>query len=349
MQGLRSLYGYQGRGAEWSRLVAEIVPDYCTDDDEPVPGREDGYTFVMEYRVYLAQYQERDLDRACALQEKHVAWDRKQAAAALALPEGTPLDGVQCNLIRTLGMSTGMLGLILFEQGSGDCVAAYKETVRHTQRIKDTSAEAVAHYNIGRAYHEIRDNIKLDDAEAAYQRALKLYAVGDELNQSMAINQIGMVHHERFNEARQHDEPQETLLKHAQAAEEHYQQSLALCPASAIADLGPMHNQLGILYAEVGQTDQAREHFEKTTQYHEQAGERYNAGQTRRNMALMYMEAAGREESPARQRDGLLRARAYAQAALRDFQHYQGRAAADEAKAQQLIDNIEQLLAQLPP
>jgi len=43
----------------------------------------------------------------------------------------------------------------------------------------------------------------------------------------------------------------------------------------------------------------------------------------------------------------LLRAQAYAEAALRDFKTYQGRAAADEANAQQLIAAIEQALAAL--
>ncbi len=51
MQGLDGLYGFQGRAAEWARLVSEIVPDFCTADDEPVPGREDRYSVVMAYRV----------------------------------------------------------------------------------------------------------------------------------------------------------------------------------------------------------------------------------------------------------------------------------------------------------
>ena len=56
----------------------------------------------------------------------------------------------------------------------------------------------------------------------------------------------------------------------------------------------------------------------------------------------MYLDAAERE--PARRRDLLRRAAAYAQASLRDFQHYQGRAADLEARAQQLIDDIAQAL-----
>jgi len=77
----------------------------------------------------------------------------------------------------------------------------------------------------------------------------------------------------------------------------------------------------------------------------EQTGDRYNAGGVRFNMALMYRDAAGRESAPAGRRDLLARARAYVQAALRDYQSYQGRAAADEADARGLLAEIEEALA----
>jgi len=38
----------------------------------------------------------------------------------------------------------------------------------------------------------------------------------------------------------------------------------------------------------------------------------------------------------------------HAQAALRDYQHYQGRAAADEAKVERLLDRLAQGLQALP-
>lgn len=132
-----------------------------------------------------------------------------------------------------------------------------------------------------------------------------------------------------------------TVLGHAQAAVSHYQQSLSLCPATAITELGPIHNQLGILYDDVGQTEQAREHYEKCVQYDEQTGDRFNAGQTRYNLAIMYLGSASREESSSRRETLFRRAQTYA-AALRDFQHYQGRAADKEALAQKLIDRIQQ-------
>ncbi len=348
MQGLQVLYEYQGRTAQWSRLVAEIVPDYCTDDDGPVPGREDDYSLVMGYRVDLARQQDRDLARAADLQEKVVEWDRQQAAAALALPEDTALDADQRNSIRSLGVSVFTLGQILREQESGDCVPAYEESIVIYQRIGDTAAEAVAHYNLGHAYKNLPDIRDLDAAEAAYQHCHELEDPNDALARSADLKQIGMVHHERFNESRAAGEPDETILRHAQAAESHYVQSLALRPASDTIGRGPTHNQLGNLYKNIGQTEQAREHYEKAAQYFEQSGNRYHAGQVRYNMALMYLQSASREESTSRRETLFRRAQTYAAAALRDFEHYQGRAADKEAKAQNLIDRIQQQLDSPP-
>ena len=179
MQGLRMLYQYQGRGAEWARLVDEIVPDYCTADDEPISGREDDYDLVMEYRVRLALNLDRDLIRAAALQDKLVAWNRSRAADALALPEAAALDAGQRNRIRTLAVSLGALGHILREQNNGDCVKAYQDTIQYCQRIDDTAAEAVAHFNLGHAYMQIPAIRDLDKAEAAYQRSLDLRPAND--------------------------------------------------------------------------------------------------------------------------------------------------------------------------
>jgi hypothetical protein len=106
---------------------------------------------------------------------------------------------------------------------------------------------------------------------------------------------------------------------------------------------------LGKLYADVGQTEPAREHFEKAAQYFEQTRNRFQAGIVRHGIAVTYLRAAEREATPSRQRDLLHRAQAYAQAALRDFKPYEGRAAADEAKAQRLLAEIAQALAKLPP
>ena len=347
MQGLRNLYKYQGRTVEWARLVEEIRRDYCT-DDEPIPGREDEYGLVMEYRIHLAQSHERDLTKAAALQGKVVEFDRQQAASLLLLPAEAPLDDKQRNTLRTLAVSVFTLGQVLSEQGDAECVQHYLEAISHCRRIDDKPAEAAAEFNLGHAYKNLPTIRDLDAAEAAYRRSLDLRNPADSLGSSGCIHQIGMIHHERFLEARRRKEPAETLLRHAQAAEAHYLEALQLCPKDALTDRSPTHNQLGNLYQEVGQLDRAREHYEQDAQYEEKAGNHFGAGQTRANMAVMYAQAAGWEKQPSQQRAGLLRARAYAEAALRDFRQYQGRAAVDEAKAQDLLDIINQALAKLP-
>jgi tetratricopeptide (TPR) repeat protein len=241
-----------------------------------------------------------------------------------------------------------ILGLILSEQSNPDCVAAYEEAIQHMQRIQDTAAEAIAHFNLGNAYKDIPAIRNLDAAEAAYRRVLPLQNPNDAAGQSATSMHIGMVNHARFEESRQRDESAETLLKHAQAAEQHYLQALALCPSTDLTHLAPVHYQLARLCVDFGQTEPAREHFEKAVHYFEQTSDHYSAGLSRHGMAVMYFQAAEREAAPSRQRDLLHRAQAYAQAALRDFQHFQGRAAADEAKAQQGLAAIAQALTKLP-
>jgi len=348
MQGLGVLYDYQGRLSEWSRLVAEITPDYCAPDDTPTPGREDAYSVIMSYRVHLAQAYDRDLPRAATLQRKVVAWDRQQAAPSLNLPADAPLDFHQRNRIRTLGASVAVLGQLLGEQNNPDCVPAFEETIQHMQRIQDTAAEATAHSNLGHAYMLIPVIRNLGAAEAAYSRELALLNPNDASGRASTTMQIGMVHHERFNESRQRGQPAEAVLKHAQAAGDHYHQALALCPPSALVNLHCHHYQLGRLYADIEATEPAREHFEKTAQLCERAGDHLYAGLARHSMGIMYLRTFEREATPSRQRDLLRRAQAFAQAALRDFQHYQGRVAKEEAETQRLLAAIAQALTKLP-
>ena len=350
MQGLRMLYRYQGRPAEWARLVTEIIPLFCqsADDDKreidstaPIGGRESEYSLVMEYRVHLARHQDRDLALAARLQEKCVDWDRSQATEALALPDGSPLDSNQRYRINSLAMSTGTLGQILSELGSPDCVPAYEESFRHSQRIGNTAAEAISHFNLGHAWKNVPAIRDLDAAEAAYQRSLDLRE--DSLGKSRCTNQIGIVHNERFLEEGKKPEPSSNRLRqHAQAAESRYQEALALCPATAIANLGPIHNQLGIIYMEVSQTERAQDHYEQAARCFEQSGQRFQSGQVRHNIATMYLQSA-RQSQPV-DSQLLHRARAYAEAALRDYQSFQGHAENDESDAMQLIQHITQLL-----
>lgn len=349
MQGLMMLYRYQGRSAEWARLVEEIVPDYCTADNKPVLGRdEDGYRIVMGYRVWLARDYERDLTKAAALQEKVIGFNRRQAATVLALPADAPLDNAQRHLLHMLAVSLEGMGRILVTEGDSECVQHFQESILLDRRIVNKTGEATSEFNLGHAYMGLPDIRDLDAAEVAYQHSLDLRDPNDAVGRSGCIHQIGITHYQRFLDARNNNEPEATLLVHAQAAEGRYREALDLCPTSAVTDLPVRHHALGVIYAEVDRFDDARKHWELAAQYFEKAGNRFDTGRTRADMARMYAQAAAGEDRPSQQRASLLRARAYAEAALRDFQHYQGRAAEREAKTRGLLDRINQALTKLP-
>ena len=101
-----------GRDGEWARLVAQVTPDFIDPaTDGPLPGREDQWSIITEYRVRLAMAA-RDWPAATRLQNLAIAWDRDQAAAALATP-ASQLTPAQRNQIRNLAVSLQYLGDIL--------------------------------------------------------------------------------------------------------------------------------------------------------------------------------------------------------------------------------------------
>jgi hypothetical protein len=149
-----------------------------------------------------------------------------------------------------------------------------------------------------------------------------------------------------LHEAEKNGESQARCLSHANDALCLYQESLAACPESAVNSLGPIHCNLGTLFAELRHWDNAREHYEKSASYAETTN-RQGAGITRHNLAAMYFGASQEQRDQVVRSQYLCRAQAYARAALRDFQHYQGRLSVDEAETQKLLDAISQALSTL--
>ena len=171
MQGLRDLYGHTGRRAEWSRLVNEIIDDFVDPNtDGPLPGGEEEWSVVTEYRVHLQQYA-RQWGEAERLQRLLVDWGRRGASSALAAPPET-LDSEQRGTIRSDSVSLELLGHIHREQGKSECVTAYEESIAMFQSVGDAHAEAVVAFNVGHAYKDIPEIRDLAQAEQWYQRSL---------------------------------------------------------------------------------------------------------------------------------------------------------------------------------
>ena len=328
MQGLRQLYDHTGRRAEWARLVEEIVPDFVDPaTDGALPGREEQWSLVTEYRVRLAM-EARQWAEAEHLQRVSVNWARQRATPALAAPPEA-LDSAQRNAIQTLGASLHTLGQIQQEQGSPNCVESLQEALSLVERIADQPHAAVAAFNLGHAYLTLPAIRDLAQAERWYRRDLELEDPRDHLGRSKTLGQLGMVAYERFLEARAGNKPEEELLRHLNDAVGFYHQALDMSPSNAIDQLAVKHNQLGLIYNDAGDLDRALPHYREAIRYHEGAGNLYAAAQTRFNVALALAQA-GR----------LADAREYAHAALRNYQTYGDRAAGEIQRTQELIDRL---------
>ncbi|MCI2430466.1 CHAT domain-containing protein [Candidatus Acetothermia bacterium] len=330
MQGLDVLYDHTGRRAEWARLVDETVPDFVDPaTDDPLPEREEEWSFVTDYRVRLAS-EARQWAEAERLQRAQVDWTRQRAASALAAPPES-LDAAQRNAIRTLAVSLDQLAIILREQSNPKCVTPPEEAISLYQRIGDRAAEAISAFNLGHAYMNIPVLCDLAQAERWYRRGLKLTDERDYLSRGKGLGQLGHVAWKRFKEARTADKPKEELLRHLNAALQFYYQALDLLPPNAVDDLAVTHGQLGNIYDDAGDLDRALHHWREAIRYNEAAGNLYGAAQTRFNVALALAQA-----------NRLADARVYADAALRNYETFGDRAAEDIQKTRELIADIEQ-------
>ena len=330
LQGLRTLYTRSGRDGEWARLVQAIIPDFIDPATEgPLPGREDYWSLITEYRARLAM-DARDWPTATRLQRARITRNRDRATTALATPDDQLTPG-QRNQIRSLDISLEHLGHILRGQGDPGCLPYYQEAISLAQRIGDRPGEAMLATSLGNAYIRVPDLRDLSEAERWYQHSLDLTPEHDQVGRGKCLGALGNIAHERFLEAHNADQPVEVLLEHLNAALDGYRQALALFPADDAEDLAITHNQLGNVFSEAGNTRQALNHYQQSIKYKEARGDIYAAGTTRYNIAALL-------EGDGRPGDALH----YARAALHDFQRVGPGAAQDTADTQALITGLEQ-------
>ncbi len=332
MQGLDTLYAHTGRRLEWKRLVEEILPDFVGADDLPLPGREEQWSLVAQYRVLLAK-EARDWNSAERLQRLRVDWNRRRTVSLLARPPET-LTNNEKNTIRTLAASLNILADILINQNSPECTKPNIEAFEMLIKTKDEVTAAIAAYNLGHAYMQLPSLRNLDEAERWYRRSLELRADGDRLSHAKCYSQLGLIEHKKYEEARTAKQPDEKLLAHLNAAIKWYNLALENDPPDMPEDLAIDHNQLGNIYDDAGDIERALYHYNESIHYKEMAGNLYTAGSTRRNIAITLA-------NNGRLSDALL----YARAALRNFEPYAQGAAQDIQDTQRLIGQIEAAIA----
>jgi tetratricopeptide (TPR) repeat protein len=330
MQGLRSLYDHTGRGADWARLVDELVPDLVDPDTGgPRPGLAEQWGLVTEYRIEIAR-RGRDWTAALRLQGIRVEHARRGATTALATDADRRTDADR-HRIRTLSIAEEALGHILREQLDPGCVVHYERAADLVRAIGDRRAEGVIAFNLGHAHLNITSLRDLNQAEHWYRRDLELTDEQDRLGRARTVAQLGMVAHERFRDGRDAGQPEPVLLEHLNAAVDAYLDALTLVPDDAKPDLAIAHYQLGRIYTDAGEYDTALTHYQQGIRLDEVAGNRYGAGQTRLAIAILFADGG-------RAGDALL----YARAALADFAPYGAGASAN-------IERVQKLIARLDP
>ncbi|MEK7326089.1 MAG: hypothetical protein AAB217_12610, partial [Chloroflexota bacterium] len=286
---------------------------------------------IIDYRVNLAHELRKWAD-AEHLLRKLVDWCRQRTVSILAMPKEM-INDRQRNAIRNLAASIERLGHNLREQDRSDCIPLYEEAIQLFEHIDDKTAEANVAFNIGHAYKNIATLRDLDRAEHWYRRSLEQYSEHDQLNRSRAMDQIGMVLHDRLLEGRKAGASNDQLRILANEVIQSYKLSLDWSPKDAIGKLAASHQHLGAIYFDTGHPGPAISHWGEAIRYFELEGNLYPAAQTRTNVAIA-LSQAGR----------LADAREYAYAALRNFETYDERAAEEIQKTRGLIEGIEKMM-----
>jgi tetratricopeptide (TPR) repeat protein len=330
LRGLFNLYDLTGRAAEWARLLNDVIDDYVDPDtDQPLPGREDEYSIITEYRVRVATAT-RDWPTATRLQTAIVDWNRDRATTALAAP-ADHLDAEGRSAVRNLAASLQLLGSILAEQEDPGGMDHYHEAFELCQRIGARRDAANVAGTIGNGYLVLPSIRDLDRAEQWHRRSLDLTPQHDRIGRAQSHGQLAAVALDRFDDADAAGAPKQTSLEHLNTALSGYQAALDLTPPDHHEFRAIIHNQVGGVYRRAGDTANALRHYQQSLKHEEIRANVYGAAQTRYNIALVLA-------SDHRTADAV----DYARAALANFRTVGPGAAADAAKAQHLIALLEQ-------
>jgi tetratricopeptide (TPR) repeat protein len=298
--------------------------------DQSRPGAEHLYGFITEYRFRIAA-STRDWDTALRLQHKAIVWEREQAAAALATPPAQLREDARLH-IRSLAVTLQNLGNILLLKNDPDCLQHWQEAIELFRRINATREESGLQLNIGNAYKNLPQLRDLDLAEQAYQASLSLSPEHDMLGRGRILGQLAGLNLARYWEAVDAGADRDVVIKHLNNARMGYHHDLELLP-DGHPDRAIAHNQLGIIYSESGNIDEALAQFQQSIRHHEQEGNTYKAGTARRNVTRL-LHRVGRH------RDAL----DWAHAALRDFQNSGAGATEEINKTDRLIHDIQHAL-----
>lgn len=334
MTALYWLNDHHGRQLVWKRLVEVTAPYFVVPEtDGPIPGREEQWPLMAQFRVRLAQ-SERKYAKALRIQTTLVEFRRQRAGPFLEF-EPSAWNASQRNDIRSLESSLGDLADIQRHLSSSDCIKSYRECLSLSERIGEARTAAIRGYNLGLAYKDIAEVKDLDEAARSFKHALRLCGQEDRMGRSKCMGGLGSVALSRYDEAVKLGRPPGEINVLLQQSLTLYLESLDLTPADAISDLAVSHHQLGNTYQHLREFREAKAHYDMSIRYQETQGNVFGAGEARRNVAIMFANTGQ-----------FTNALLYAEAALRNFETYGEHATENIEKTKGLIAYTEGLMKQ---
>jgi tetratricopeptide (TPR) repeat protein len=330
LQALHRLYRFTGRDTAWASLVTQALSDYLEPNGGPRPGFENEYGIVTSWRIEIARGR-RDFATAVRLQTAMVTRAEDRARPYLDQP-AADLDPRARSLLRSLAVAEQDLGHLLIEQDDPSAALVhYQASYDLVERIADTAGPAIIASCLGNAYLQLRN---LDLAEVWFQRSLDLAPSHNRVGRAASHGSLARVAYNRFEEARKAGVRDARVLSgHLSAAIAAFQRTLDLLPHDHHEYRAVAHNELGNVYALVGDVAKALRHYQQSIQHKEIRGDPYGAALTRENAALLL-------EGAHRHRDAL----DYAVAAHANFLALGAGAAARATKAAALVRRLQQRL-----
>jgi tetratricopeptide (TPR) repeat protein len=336
MQGLRILYEASGRRDAWRLMVEEVMPDLIDPlTGRPLPGREDEWYVVTNYRISLLMGQN-NWHEAKELQKTAIEQSRQNIEPMLAIkPE--LLDYRERNAVLSHASALQHLGLIQSRLGEPDSADVIRESLAIYKAFGHTVAQAASCFTLGSVYLDVAAVRDLDQAEFWYRESLSLLPAEDKLDRGKCLGQLGLIAFERYAETASSSRSVEGVAASLAEAASYYEQALVTIPANYLEDQGTTHIQLGTIYASAGDTDRALRHYQQAIRLYGMVGNMISAGETRLNAARI-LAAAGR----------LLDAREYANAAFENFLPFKDAVPDRMVRVQALLRSLAEVIAKGP-
>lgn len=145
-----------------------------------------------------------------------------------------------------------------------------KQALQQAENARDAHASATRAIQLGDMYRMDLEPPNLEEAEAAYRRALEYIRDTDLAGRGLCLERIGGVAAQRVQEAIEEGQPDKDVVSLSEEAIRLFYGALELYPEERPELHAEVHHQLGDLYNAVGLYEEAVERYTEAIQHDQQ-------------------------------------------------------------------------------